>query len=135
MKKENNMIGKRITSAFLALTTMVTAIPFTATAAESNNVYISISYDGKFINGKEGNAVAYSAVSLDDLAAIDLDTYGLGDYKYDKADKNYTRNNSGFHNSCHSFFVIYFLSFQWLRYNGKSFSCFCLCFFLFFFCG
>lgn len=78
------MIGKRITSAFLALTTMVTAIPFTATAAESNNVYISISYDGQFINGKEGNAVAYSAVSLDDLAAIDLDTYGLGDYKYDK---------------------------------------------------
>ena len=59
------MIGKRITSAFLALTTMVTAIPFTATAAESNNVYISISYDGQFINGKEGNTVAYSAVSLD----------------------------------------------------------------------
>ncbi len=79
------MIGKRITSALVAFATTVTAIPYTvaATDVESDNVYISVSYDGQFVNGENGDSVAYTAVSLDDLSLIDLDDYGLGDYKYD----------------------------------------------------
>ncbi|MBR6794266.1 MAG: hypothetical protein IKM48_07945, partial [Clostridia bacterium] len=61
-----------------------TMIPLTAFATEAECVYISASHEGEFITDSNGKAIAYRAVSLDELATIDLDTYGLGDYVYDK---------------------------------------------------
>lgn len=84
VKKENFIMRKRILSILLALIMVFTMIPMTAFANDSEYVYISASHDGEFISDPNGNAMAYKAVSLDELAAIDLDTYGLRDYLYDK---------------------------------------------------
>ena len=82
-------MNKRILSLFLAVIMFFTMIPFTSFATENENVYISISYDGKFIDGTNGK-VAYVPVAMKDLAAIDLDTYGLSDFHYDSdGDGNY----------------------------------------------
>ena len=50
---------KKILSVLLVLTMIFTAVPFTANANDEN-VYISISYDGEYIDGVDGK-VAYSA--------------------------------------------------------------------------
>ncbi|MBP1558157.1 MAG: hypothetical protein J6B40_01085, partial [Oscillospiraceae bacterium] len=75
---------KKILSMILAIVMVFTMIPLTAFATESEYVYISASHDGQFIDDKNGSPMAYVGVALDDLATIDLDTYGLGDYEYDK---------------------------------------------------
>ena len=81
---------KRILSILLAVVMVFTMIPLMAFATEAEYVYISASHDGEFIADKNGNTMAYKAVSLDELAAIDLGSYGLSDYLYDKdGDGNY----------------------------------------------
>ena len=77
-------MNKRILSLLLAIVMVFTMIPLTAFATEAEYVYISASHEGEFITDSNGKAIAYRAVSLDELATIDLDTYGLGDYVYDK---------------------------------------------------
>ena len=75
---------KKILSLTLAALLVLGLLPATAFATGANNVYISVSYDGKYINDKNGNAIAYIPVSFDELSSIDLDAYGLSDYKYDE---------------------------------------------------
>lgn len=76
-------MNKKFLSILLALAMIFTSIPFTTTAAQNDSVYISISYDGQFVDDQNGNAIAYVAVPIDTLSKIDLDAYGLGDFYYD----------------------------------------------------
>ena len=75
---------KKILSMILAFVLVLGLLPATAFATGADSVYISVSYDGQYINDKNGNAIAYIPVSFDKLAAIDLDEYGLSEYKYDE---------------------------------------------------
>ena len=76
-------ITRKAVSLVLAFVLLLGLLPATAFASE-NNVYISISYDGQYINDKNGNALAYVPVSFEKLKSIDLDEYGLSEYKYDE---------------------------------------------------
>ena len=60
-------MSKRIFSILLILTMMLTMIPLPAFAAESGEVYISVSFDGQYMADKNNKPIAYTAVSLDDL--------------------------------------------------------------------
>ena len=77
-------ITKKFLSMILAFVMVLGLLPATAFATGTNNVYISVSYDGQYIDDKNGNAIAYIPVSFEELASIDLDAYGLSDYKYDE---------------------------------------------------
>ena len=71
---------KRFLSMLLAWVMVLTMIPMTVFATESDNVYIYVSYDDKYTNDKDGNPIAYVPVSFETLSGIDLNEYGLGDY-------------------------------------------------------
>lgn len=75
---------KKLLSLFLALVMVLSLVPATVFATEGEKVYISASHEGQFINDRNGTPLAYTAVALDALADINLDDYGLSDYKYDK---------------------------------------------------
>lgn len=75
---------KKILSMILAFVLVLGLLPATAFATGADSVYISVSYDGQYINDKNGNAIAYIPVSFENLASIDLDEYGLSEYKYDE---------------------------------------------------
>ena len=75
---------KKILSFLLALAMVLSLLPATVFATESGYVYISVSYDGQFIQAANGSPIAHVPVSLDTLAAISLDDYGLGEYWYDE---------------------------------------------------
>ena len=49
----------------------------------AGTVYISVSFDGKYVNNKNGAPVAYVPVSLAALEAVDLNAYGLSKYDFD----------------------------------------------------
>ncbi len=74
---------RRILSMLLAFALILCAIPMTVMADEPEYAYISISYDGQFLNDKDGVPMAHFPVSLEDVASIDLTEYGLSDYLYD----------------------------------------------------
>ena len=74
---------KKILCMLLAFAMVLGLLPATAFASE-NNVYISVSYDGQYIEDKNGDPITYIPVSFEALASVDLDAYGLGDYKYDE---------------------------------------------------
>ena len=76
----------KIVSIMLSIIMIAGILPITVFATEpaQDMVYISASHEGQFIDDKNGSPMAYVGVALDDLAAIDLDTYGLSAYKYDK---------------------------------------------------
>ncbi len=81
---------KKILSIALALVMLLGLLPASAFATGSNNVYISVSYDGQYINDKDGGYIAYIPVSMEQVASVDLDAYGLSDYWYDEdGDGNY----------------------------------------------
>ena len=83
-------ITKKVLSLILAFVMVLGLLPATALATEAEYVYISVSYDGKYINDKDGGYIAYIPVSLDTLAEVNLDDYGLSDYWYDEdGDGNY----------------------------------------------
>ena len=75
---------KKLLSLFLALVMVLSLVPTTVFATGTNNVYISVSYDGKYINDKNGGYIAHVAVPMETVAAINLDDYGLSDYWYDE---------------------------------------------------
>ena len=75
---------KKFLSILIALMMVLSLLPAAAFATGGNNVYISVSYDGKYINDSNGNAIAYIPVSFKELASVDLDEYGLSEYKYDE---------------------------------------------------
>lgn len=75
---------KKILSMILAFVMVLGLLPATALATGADQVYISVSYDGKYIDDKNGNPLVYVPVSFEELASVDLDAYNLSDYKYDK---------------------------------------------------
>lgn len=79
---------KKILSMILALVMVLGLLPATfatpVSATEAEYVYISVSFDGKYIQDKNNAYMAYIPVSFDALKAIDLNTYGLSDYLYDE---------------------------------------------------
>jgi len=82
MKSIKNII-KRITAMLLAITMTVGMMPIYSFATENESVYISISDDEKYVCDNNGLPMAYYEVTFDELETIDLDDYGLGEYKYD----------------------------------------------------
>jgi hypothetical protein len=70
-------MNKRILSILLAVIMVFTMIPLTAVATENDYVYISVSYDDKFKEDKNGKPMAYIPVSFENLASVDLNEYGL----------------------------------------------------------
>ncbi len=76
--------SKKVLSTVMAAAMTVNMLPMTAFADETECVYMSVSYDGKYINGANGSPMAYIPVSLDALEAVDLDELGLSEYKYDE---------------------------------------------------
>ena len=83
-------LSKKILSMVMAIVMVLGLLPATASATGENNVYISVSYDGQYINDKNGGYIAYVAVPMETVAAINLDDYGLSDYWYDEdGDGNY----------------------------------------------
>ena len=78
-------MSKRIVAMLLSLVLIISMVPVVvhANEEEKEKVYISISDDEKYVLDENDNPAAYIAVYLDDLAQIDLNDYGLGDYVYD----------------------------------------------------
>ena len=73
---------KRVLSLLIAITMLLSLLP-AAAFADSQYVYISVSYDDTYVNDKDGGYIAHVPVSFDTLAAVDLNEYGLGEYLYD----------------------------------------------------
>ena len=74
---------KRILSIFVALIMIITSISLATTAAESDCVYLSISFDGRYIDDKNGTPIVYLPIELDEIEKIDLAEYGLDNMLYD----------------------------------------------------
>ena len=75
---------KKTLSMILAFVLVLGLLPATALATGADQVYISVSYDGKYIDDKNGDPLVYVPVSFEELASVDLDAYNLSDYKYDE---------------------------------------------------
>ena len=69
-------ILKKALSLILVLCLCLSLLPATVFASGTNSVYISVSYDGQYIDDKNGDPIAYIPVSFDNLASIDLDVDG-----------------------------------------------------------
>ena len=81
---------KALVTNLAELTTAEVALAALKTPTTTEFIYIAISEEGNFINDQNGNPIAYTSVSLNDLKSIDLEEYGLGEYLYDKdGDGNY----------------------------------------------
>ena len=74
---------KKIISIFIVLAMILTAIPLTISASETDTVYITISDDSSFITDIDGNPMSFYPVTLDELAGVDLEEYGYGEYLFD----------------------------------------------------
>ena len=70
-------ITRKAVSLILALVMVLGLLPAAAFASESN-VYISVSYDGQYIDDKNGEPIAYIPVSFENLSSIGM-KYGTGD--------------------------------------------------------
>lgn len=76
-------ITKKLISLFLTFVLVLGLLPVAANATAPETVYISISDDAQFITAPDGTAMGFFAVTLEELASIDLDAYNLGEYAYD----------------------------------------------------
>ena len=74
---------KKILSMFLAVVMLISTMPLTSIAAKKEYVYLSISFDGRYINDKNGNPIIYLPIELDKIEKVDLTEYGLDDMLYD----------------------------------------------------
>ena len=74
---------KKIISIFIVLAMILTAIPLTISASETDTVYITISDDSSFITDIDGNPMSFYPVTLDELAGVDLEEYGYSEYLFD----------------------------------------------------
>ena len=75
---------KKLLSMILAVVMVLGLLPATAFATGEDVVYISVSYDDKFTEDKNGNPIAFVPVSFDTLASVDLNDYNLSEYLYDE---------------------------------------------------
>lgn len=86
MKRNNSNVLTKALPILVSLLMLVCLLPFTALAdshVTDNNVYISVSFDGEFVYGSDGLPVSYIPVSMEKLADISLEEYGLEEYYYD----------------------------------------------------
>ena len=83
MKKHNGL--KKVLSLILVFSLVIGMMPMTTFASE-DMVYISVSYDDKYIADKNGDYITKVGVPIAEVQAIDLEEYGLGDYLYDEND-------------------------------------------------
>ncbi len=79
------IIIKRALSVMITLVMLFTTMPLSVTA-RGEYVYLSISYDGQYINDKNSNPVIYMPVALEDIKSVDLAEYGLENMLYDADD-------------------------------------------------
>ena len=77
--------------AIIMVASMLPVVAFASEPADTNEyVYLSISFDGQYINDKNGSPMVYVPVSMEDIAAVDLAEYGLDNMLYDAdGDGNY----------------------------------------------
>ena len=77
--------------AVLMVASMLPVVAFASEPADTTEyVYLSISFDGQYINDKNDNPMVYVPVALSDIAAVDLTEYGLDNMLYDAdGDGNY----------------------------------------------
>ena len=80
-------MSKKILSMILALVMLLGLLPVMAIATETegNYVYLSISFDGTYIDDKNGDPIVYLPIPLDEVAAIDLTEYGLDNMWFEGA--------------------------------------------------
>lgn len=76
-------ITKKLISILLVVVMMLGLLPTAVFATAPETVYISISDDAQFITAPDGTPMGFFAVTLDELASVDLDAYNLGEYAYD----------------------------------------------------
>ena len=78
---------KKFLSMMLAVVMVLALLPLTVCASdgEEEYIYLSISFDGKYIDDTNGNPIAYYAVPLDAVAAVDLTAYGLDNMWFEGA--------------------------------------------------
>jgi len=78
----------KIVSIMLSIIMIAGILPLSVFATEpadtAEYVYISVSYDDKFKEDKNGKPIAYVPISFEELATVDLDAYNLSDYWYDE---------------------------------------------------
>ena len=74
---------KKALCMVLVLVMVLGLLPATAAAAEGDYIYLSISFDGKYINDKTGSPIVYVPISMADIEAVDLREYGLENMLYD----------------------------------------------------
>ena len=77
-------ITKKLISILLTIVMVAGLLPASAFADGADQVYISVSYDGQYIDGADGSPIVYVPVSYADIAAVDLNEYGLSEYLYDE---------------------------------------------------
>ena len=87
MKTTKKTLTVKIVSMMLSIIMIAGILPLSVFATEGTNTteyaYISVSFDGQYIDDKTGAPMVYVPVSFDEIASVDLEEYGLGDYLYD----------------------------------------------------
>ncbi len=78
---------KKTLAIFLVFAMVWALLPAVSFAGEGEYIYLSVSFDGKYIKDKNGKSFVYYPVPLDAVAAVDLEAYGLEELLYD-ADGN-----------------------------------------------
>ena len=74
---------KKLLALILVMAMVLTVVPAMASATEKECIYLSVSFDGKYISDKNGNTMVYVPVPMDKIRTIDLVEYGLEDMLYD----------------------------------------------------
>ena len=69
--------------AVLMVASMMPVVAFATEEEPGGYVYLSISFDGQYIDDKYGDVIMYRPVALADIAAIDLTEYGLDNMLFD----------------------------------------------------
>ncbi|MBO5355885.1 MAG: hypothetical protein J6B09_07465, partial [Clostridia bacterium] len=88
MKTTKKTLTMKIVCMALSILMIVSILPLAVFASEGTDttdyVYISVSYDDKFKEDKNGNPMAFVPVSFDTLLGVDLAAYGLESMLYDE---------------------------------------------------
>ena len=88
MKTTKKSMAMKFVSILLSILMIVSMLPIAVFATESADnaeyVYISVSYDDKFKEDKNGKPMAYVPVSFEELETVDLNDYNLSEYLYDE---------------------------------------------------
>ena len=74
---------KKLWSIVLILGILLGMLPSPGLAKTGEYVYLSVSFDGKYIDDKNGKTLVYYPIAMDAITAIDLQKYGLEELSYD----------------------------------------------------